>query len=155
MSRTCRLGLIALMAMTMTSAWAQGASGPAPVASTQSVERAMRALTPSGVNLGNVSKEGDLFVLNGTSASNQQLSDFMRKAVAAPGARNVELRRVERDTNQYRYEISLKVSCAAGGAADAGAICGPAPKAKAVYKCRVNGTVTFQAAPCPPGTEIQ
>jgi hypothetical protein len=114
----------------------------------------MRALMPTGVNIGSVSKEGDLFVLNGTSTTNQLLSDFMRKAVAAPGVRNVELRQVERVTNQYRYEISLKVSCAAGGAADAGALCGPAPKAKAVYKCRVNGTVTFQAAPCPPGTEI-
>jgi hypothetical protein len=154
MSRTCRLRLIALMAMTVPCAWAQSTSSPAPSASTQSVERAMRALMPTGVNIGSVSKEGDLFVLNGTSTTNQLLSDFMRKAVAVPGVRNVELRQVERVTNQYRYEISLKVSCAAGGAADAGALCGPAPKAKAVYKCRVNGTVTFQAAPCPPGTEI-
>ena len=61
---------------------------------------------------------------------------------------------IEKATGQYRYEISLKVDCAARGATDPGAICGGAQKPKAVYKCRINGTVTFQAAPCLPGTEI-
>ena len=154
MSRTCRLGLIALMAMTVPCAWAQSASSPAPSASTQSVERAMRALTPTGVNIGNIREEGGLFVLSGTTTTNQLLSDFMRKAAVAPGARNLKLRMIEKTTGQYRYEISLKADCAAPGASGPGAVCGTAQKPKAVYKCRVNGTVTFQAAPCPPGTEI-
>jgi hypothetical protein len=154
MSRTRRLVPVALLAMAVPCGWAQSASSPAPSANTQSVGRAMRALTSSGVSIGDIQKNGDLFIFTGTSTTNQQLSDFMRKAAVAPGARNLELRMIQKSGDQYRYEISLKVDCAAHGATDSGGICGAAQKAPAVYKCRINGTVTFQAAPCLPGTEF-
>ena len=145
--------LAALVALALTQARAQDTAKPAPTASTQSVSQAMRALTPSGVVVGEVRKEGEAFVFAGTSVTNQVLSDFMRKATQAPGATNVELRLVEMQGNQYRYEISLKVDCAVPGARKAGAVCAAPGKAQSVYKCRINGTLTFQAAPCPPGSE--
>ena len=78
MSRTRRLGPIALMAMTVTSAWAQSASSPAPAASTQSVERAMRALTPNGVNIGDTREQVRQSIRSASTTCKQLPSDFIR-----------------------------------------------------------------------------
>jgi hypothetical protein len=154
MSRIKLLSLAALLVVGLPCAVAQGVSGAAPSASATTVVGAMRALTPSGVTVGEARKEGDLYIFNGTSASNQILSEFMRRAIDAPGANNVELRVVTMESGRYRYEISLKVDCTARGATDSGALCGAPGKAKSVHKCRISGAVTFQSMPCPSGTEI-
>jgi hypothetical protein len=158
MSRIQQLMVAMAMATCMAGShvWAQQAAAPTPTptASTQSVGDAMRARTPSGVTVSEVRKEGGYFVLVGTSVTNQAMSEFMRKALLVPGALNVELRSMSAEGGQYRYEMSLKADCAAADASKAGAICGKPARAQSVYKCRINGTVTFQAAPCPPGTEL-
>jgi hypothetical protein len=147
------VSLAVVLVIAPCTSLAQGAAKPIPSASTQSVGNALRALTPSGVVVGEVRKEGALFVFTGTAATNQMLSDFMRRAVQAPGAVNVELRSMAAEGGQYRYEMALMADCAVPGATKAGAVCGAPGKAQSVYKCRINGTLTFQAAPCPPGSE--
>lgn len=117
------------------------------------VTNALRSLVPAGVTVNELRQEGDKFVFSGNSSTNAQLSNYMRTIDGTPGLVGVELREIAMETNQYRYIMSIEVDCEEAGATRPGAACGPAAKKQSVYKCRVNGTITFQAQPCPAGSE--
>jgi Tfp pilus assembly protein PilN len=145
--------LLASLALASSGASAQGTASRPATATTQSVTTALRALVTPGVTIQEVRQEGDVYIFTGASANNTALSDFMRKTMDSPGLTDVELREVAANGSQYRYEISIKVDCGIPGAARSGAACAAPAKAQSVYKCRINGTLTFQAAPCPAGSE--
>lgn len=145
--------LLALLASAAPGALAQDAAAKPPTATTQSVTAALRGLVTPGVTIQQMRQEGEAYIFSGASASNAALSDFMRKAMASPGLANVELREIAQEGTQYRYEMSLEVDCSVPGAGKSGAACAAPAKAQSVHKCRINGTLTFQAAPCPAGSE--
>jgi hypothetical protein len=147
------LALVVSLAFPACAVLAQDAPPPAPVATMQSVTAALRALVPAGVTVAELRQEGDEYVFTGASATNAVLSDFMRKTMSSPGFSDVELREIAQAGSQYRYEMSIEVDCSAEGASKPGAVCGAPAKAQSVHKCRINGTLTFQAAPCPAGSE--
>jgi Tfp pilus assembly protein PilN len=145
--------LATILAFASHGTAAQTPAPKAATATTQSVTTALQALVPPGVTVGPMRQEGDKYIFGGASGNNAALSDFMRKAMSSPGLRDVELREIAQDGAQYRYEMSIRVDCTAPGASRSGAACAAPAKGQSVHKCRIDGTVTFQAAPCPAGSE--
>jgi Tfp pilus assembly protein PilN len=145
--------VLAVLAILALPASAQQPASKPLTATTQSLTTALYAIVPPGVTVKEMRQEGDAFIFSGASANNAALSDFMRKAMDAPGLNTVELREIAADGSQYRYEMSIKVDCSAPGAGKPGAACSAPAKGQSVHKCRINGTLTFQAAPCPAGSE--
>lgn len=135
------------------AAVAQDARPAAFTPTVDAVTNTLRSLVPAGVTVNELRQEGDKFVFSGNSSTNAQLSNYMRTVDATPGLVDVELREVAMETTQYRYIMSIEVDCGEPSATRAGAVCGPPVKKQSVYKCRVNGTLTFQAAPCAAGSE--
>jgi len=147
------LALVAILAVPAHCASAQDAAPPPPSASTQSVTATLRALVPAGVTVEEVRQMNVSFLFSGASTSNALVSDFMRKTMESPGLSNVELREIVADGSRFRYEMTIRVDCEVPGASKPGAVCGAPAKAQSVHKCRIGGTLTFQAAPCPAGSE--
>jgi len=147
------VALFASLAFPAHCALAQDATPPPPTATTQSVTATLRALVPAGVTVEEVREMNVSYLFNGTSTGNSLLSDFMRRTMDSPGLSNVELREIVAEGSAYRYEMTIMVDCSAPGASRPGAVCGAPAKAQSVHKCRIKGTLTFQAAPCPAGSE--
>ena len=118
------------------------------------VRNALMALVPPRLALGEVSVEDDRVRVSGTSPQQGQVSDFLRAIDRAGDFQRAELRNITLNGTSYSFEIGLQVACAHGVAKSGPRPCNPPPgKTNAVHKCRVNGTLTFQATPCAPGQE--
>lgn len=153
MHAAAALAIAGALLLAAYDAAAQGAQPAATTPTADAVTNTLRALVPAGVTVKELRQEGDKFVFSGNSSTNAQLSNYMRTVDATPGFADIELREIAMETSQYRYIMSIEVDCGEPEATRPGAVCGPAAKKQSVYKCRINGTVTFQAQPCPAGSE--
>lgn len=142
-----------VLAFGASVACAQDSVPKAYAPTVDAVTNKLRSLVPAGVTVNELRQEGDKFVFSGNSSSNSQLSNYMRTVDATPGLVGVELREIAAEASQYRYIMSIEVDCEELEATRPGAVCGPPVKKQSVYKCRVNGTLTFQAEPCAAGNE--
>lgn len=125
-------------------------SAQTPEYSKDKVYNALQPLLPAGVGITTVSMAGNRATISGTSSSNAQLSQFLRNADGAPEFEMPELESVATDGTRVQYTIAVDVRCAEGPARSGSALCaGAASRGQAVYKCRIDGTLTFQATPCP------
>jgi hypothetical protein len=148
------LAIAAGLALAMPSfVVAETATMPARTFTPQQVSNALQPLVPSGVSISEVRVERNTVVVTGTSPSNTVLSQFLRNTTETAEFERVELRSIEQQGSASRYEMSLEIDCSAQPAAKPGSLCGAPAKAQSVYKCRIDGTMTFQATPCPPGSE--
>lgn len=115
---------------------------------------AMMALVPPRLVVGEVSVEDDRGRITGTSKTQAQVSDFLRAIDRAGDFQRAELRSIRMAGDQYEFDIGLQIACAHGPAKSGPRLCNPPPgKASTVNRCRINGTLTFQATPCAPGQE--
>ena len=101
-------------------------------------------LVPSGVVVVQIEVDGARAKVSGQTASNSQLSQFLRSIDSSPDLEAPELMEIAKDGSQYRYAISLTLPCLADSSCKS-----PAPAKQTVHKCTVDGVVTFQATPCP------
>ncbi len=149
------LFVVALLAASLVQearAQAAGAARPVTLTSTN-VSRGLQSYLPTGVTIGDLQLTGSKAVFSGTATQNAQLSQFMRALDGSGQVANLELLEIAQRGASYEYRISLVVNCDPSVQHKPGTLCGPAGKTPSVFKCRVNGTVTFQAKPCAPGQE--
>jgi hypothetical protein len=144
--------VLAAGALGESHAQQTGAARPATL-SVPNVQRALQAYLPTGVTVGALQLTGSKAVFTGTAKQNAQLSQFMRALDASGQFVNLDLMEIAQRGGAYEYRLALVVSCDPNVQHKPGSLCGPAGKAPSVFKCRVNGTVTFQAKPCAPGQE--
>jgi hypothetical protein len=157
MPRLRAVAILVLLLLCTGFALAQGARPP-PAAPARhdadKVRNALMALLPPRLVLGEVSVEDDRVRVSGTAPQQAQVSDFLRAIDRAGDFQRADLRNVTRNGTYYSFEIGLQVACAHGVAKSGPRPCNPPPgKSNTVHKCRVNGTLTFQATPCAPGQE--
>lgn len=108
---------------------------------TDSARRLLEPLLPAGSNIAEIKASGTRIEIRGHAAS---VSTFLRSIDSSTALERPELMEIAVDGSQHRYVISLSAPCLANGS------CGPTPApAQTVYKCTVDGVVTFQATPCP------
>lgn len=132
---------------------------PGAARSTIDRERAYNslvALAPAGVSV-SVARIDDVVVsIVGTAQRNAQVSDFLRALTTSTDFRAVELAEVSMHDGGVSYRISATIACANGIARSGRLLCAAPPgRGEAIHRCRVDGTLTFQAAPCAPGQEAQ
>lgn len=124
-----------------------------PIAPDKAYSMLSGMATP-GVAIGKVLIEGDRAIVSGTAQSNSQVSSFMRAIDASADLDKVELRSISAGGSGVTFELTVQVACQHGLARSGPQLCArPAGKTGGVHKCRVDGTVTFQATPCAPGQE--
>ncbi len=132
------------------------APGVAP--STISRERAYNslvALAPAGVSVSVARIDGDVVSIVGTAQRNAQVSDFLRALTTSTDFRGVELAEVSMGGGGVSYRMSATIACANGLARSGRLLCAAPPgRTDAIHRCRVDGTLTFQAAPCAPGQNV-
>jgi len=130
------------------------AQGAPQAFSKDQVRSALEALLPAGVVVDELTLDADGATAKGTAGTNQQVSQFMRRIDGAPEFEMPELLNITSVNGRSVYAVSVTVRCPADASATGPGLCGSTPvEKKSVYKCRIDGTVTFQAAPCPPGTD--
>lgn len=118
------------------------------------LRNALLGLVPPRLALGGVSVEGDRGRISGTARTQAQVSDFLRAIDRTGDYQGTELRSIRMAGDQYEFDIGLQIACVHGAAASGPRLCNPPPgKANSVHRCKVNGTVTFQATPCKPGED--
>lgn len=123
---------------------------PAPAApSARNVRSGLEALLPGGVTVLSVEAQGARWRVTGTASSNEILSNYLRNLDADAAFAIPELFEINAEGSQYRYALGISVECDAPGAANSVACGGAAPPKQQIYKCMINGTVSFQARPCP------
>lgn len=137
---------------------AAGESPAAPAAPVRyepdKLRSALLGLVPPRLALGGVSVEDDRGTVSGTAKTQAQVSDFLRAIDRAGDFQRAELRSIRMAGDQYEFDIGLQIACVHGAATSGSRLCNPPPgKANSVHRCKVNGTVTFQATPCKPGED--
>lgn len=111
------------------------------------VSAMLQTMLPTGVTLGQVTVAANSVTANGNVTSTPLLSQFMRSISGTTEFQRVELQKVEPSSTGNQFTISFQIVCA--NDAKTG-ICAPAKsKSLAIHKCIINGTVSFQATPCP------
>lgn len=145
-------GLLAVAGM-LVSATALAQGTPSGF-TTDQVRTALRALLPAGVLVDEVTLDGERATAKGSAPSNQLVSQFLRRIDDAAEFETPELLTMSVDGARMAYAIDVTVRCPADRAATGPGLCGGTPsKPKSVYKCRIDGTITFQATACPPGKD--
>jgi hypothetical protein len=115
---------------------------------------AMMSLVPPRLVVAQVSVEDDRGRVSGTAKTQSQVSDFLRAIDRAGDFQRAELLNIRMEGGQFAFDIALQIACVHGPAKSGPRLCNPPPgKANAVNRCKVNGTLTFQATPCAPGQE--
>lgn len=115
---------------------------------------ALLGLVPPRLMLGGVSVENDRGTVSGTAKAQALVSDFLRAIDRAGDFQRAELRSIRMAGDQYEFDIGLQIACVHGPAKSGPRLCNPPPgKSNTVHRCKVNGTVTFQATPCAPGQD--
>lgn len=119
---------------------------------------ALCALLPPGVVVQNVTLKEREAVISGTTTTNSQLSNYMRALEDSSDFERPNLHVVEAAgyTGSYSYRLSVEIECLGQASPVARSICSGSPAAKSgssTYKCRIDGVLTFQATPCPPGKD--
>ena len=126
-----------------------------PVYSQSLVQQALQGLLPSGAYVSKFTVEGERVKLEGSAGNNTQVSDFMRKIETSEDFQAVELEEISSANSGVNFVMHAKIACSATPKATDRVLCGRAPpKAQAIYKCRIDGSVSFQNKPCPAGTEL-
>ncbi len=146
-------GAVLTIASMMLSASA-GAQGAPQGFSKEQVRSALQALLPAGVVIDELTLDGDRATAKGTASASEQVSQFMRRIDSAAEFEMPELLTIGNVNGRMEYAVSATVSCPADTVATGPGLCGSTPvKTRSVYKCRIDGTVTFQSTACPPGKD--
>ncbi len=163
MSRLSAVAVVIALLLPADAALAQGALAPGvrPPAKAEPVRyepdklrSALMAIVPPRLMIGGVAVEDDRGSISGTAKTQAQVSDFLRAIDRAGDFQRAELRSIRIEGDGYAFDIGLQIACVHGPAKSGPRLCNPPPgKSSAVHKCRVNGTLTFQATPCAPGQE--
>lgn len=146
------LVLLSIMGIALCNV-ALGQGNPAGF-TTDQVRGALQGLLPAGVLIDEVTLDGDRAAAKGSAPSNELVSQFLRRIDGAPEFEMPELLSISAVDGRMAYAISTTVRCPADRAATGPGLCGSTPrKPGSVYKCRIDGTITFQATACPPGKD--
>lgn len=132
----------------------------APLAQAQAEDRApneaalrhvLVRLVPSGLSVTGIKIEGMRATISGRAKDNSQISDFLRNIDASPVLETADLQEMMRVNEQSEFVLSTNVQCPAPGSAldPCEASTSSASPQQSVYKCTVDGVVTFQSTPCP------
>lgn len=147
---TVRLAWLPLLLIGTPLLAQDAAPAAAPNAPTaRGVRTGLEALLPGGVTILTVEAQGPRWRVTGTTTSNEILSNYLRALDADAAFAIPELFEVAAEGSQYRYALGISVECEAPGAGKSPACGGAAPPKQQIYKCMINGTVSFQARPCP------
>lgn len=131
------------------------AQSGAPNYSESLVQQAVQTLLPSGAYVSKFTVNSDRVRLDGSAENNTQVSEFMRKIAGSTDFREVELEQIGASSTGVSFVMHLKIACSQAPKSSDRVLCGRTPpKAQAIYKCRINGSVSFQNKPCPAGSEL-
>lgn len=126
-----------------------------PAYSQALVEQALQTALPSGVYVSKFTVESDRVRMDGSAGSNSQVSDFMRNISRSSDFRDLELEQIAAGSSGVNFVMHVKIACSEAPKNSDRLLCGRTPpKAQAIYKCRINGSVSFQNKPCPKGSEL-
>jgi hypothetical protein len=158
MSRLSAIAVVIALLLSADFALAQGARPPAPSTPARyepdKLRSALMAIVPPRLALDAVSVEDDRGTVSGTAKTQAQVSDFLRAIDRAGDFQRAELRSIRIEGDQYAFDIGLQIACAHGPAKSGPRLSNPPPgRSNTVHRCKVNGTLTFQATPCAPGQE--
>lgn len=103
----------------------------------------LEPLLPAGSHISEIKASDTRIEIRGQTASNTDISTFLRRIDSSADLERPELMEIARDGSQYRYVISLTLPCLADSSCKS-----PVPAKQTVHKCTVDGVVTFQASPC-------
>lgn len=147
---TFRLAWLPLLLIgTPLAAQDAAPAAPANAPSARAVRTGLEALLPGGVTILTVEAQGPRWRVTGTTSSNEVLSNYLRTLDADAAFSIPELFEISAEGSQYRYALGISVECDAPGASNSVACGAAAPPKQQIYKCMINGTVSFQARPCP------
>jgi hypothetical protein len=151
--RACLLIAAVLVAGPVLAQGVPSAAGPVRY-EPDKLRSALLGLVPPRLMLRGVSVEDDRGSVSGTAKTQSQVSDFLRAIDRAGDFQRAELRSIRLEGGEYAFDIGLQIACVHGPAKSGTRLCNPPPtKSNAVHRCKVNGTLTFQATPCAPGQE--
>lgn len=107
----------------------------------------LQALAPSGLAMTQLKVDGTRITVEGSAPQSTVISQFMRQIDESPQLDRVELVQIQNVDGAMRFTLAASADCLADGNQACGA---PArPSKPSVYKCVINGVVSFQATPCP------
>jgi hypothetical protein len=120
------------------------------------VRAALDALLPTGVDIDAVQVEGSLATVTGLASDTVQLSQFMRRINDAAEFETPDLVSVSNADGMSLFTLAAQMKCPITADEPPSSLCSAAPATKAplVFKCRINGTISFQGQPCPAGSEV-
>lgn len=126
-----------------------------PTFSEPLVQQALQGMLPSGTFITQLALTSDQVRLMGSAESNSQVSDYMRKIASSSDFSDIELVEISSSSAGVSYVMQMKIACSEAPKSSDRVLCGRTPpKAQAIYKCRINGSVSFQNKPCPKGSEL-
>lgn len=138
-----------LLALALVPCLAGPASDADAAPSTAGVKHALEAIMPAGVRISDVKLTGQRVVVNGSSRSNQQVSQFMRVIDQAKGFHGSQLESIASAGTEMRFTMTMDVQCPKPGERVASNPCDAAASAATtVFKCNINGVTTYQSTPC-------
>jgi hypothetical protein len=148
-----RVSIIGIICSLVLSPPAFAQTGASPRISQDRITSAVGALLPEGVDV-EVIEVRDLQVsVSGVATDTVQLSQFIRRLTDSGDFAPVKLESVSKINTSSGFTLTTTIECSAAGSGQTTTLCGTAPpKTTPVHKCMVNGTITFQGTPCPPGT---
>jgi len=138
-----------LLALFSLSAGPASAADAAPTPA--GVRSALEAVMPPGLRLREVKLDGLHVTVKGGSQNVQQVSQFLRAVDGTPSFRNPKLDTMDKAVvGDSSFTMTMDVQCPAPGERLAHNPCDPAAAAAtgSVFKCKVNGTTTYQSTPC-------
>lgn len=146
----CVLSLAGMLA----AAQAQNRRVPDPGYTKEQVLKALDALAPLGVDLDAIQVENATAEVSGVAEDTVVLSHFIRAVDLTEHFGTPELLEVANDAGRSAFSLKIAIQCPSGIAGKGDVLCGePGTRPTKVYKCRINGSITFQGTPCPPGKD--
>lgn len=145
----------AFFLLTIALSQPMAAQSPPAAFSTPVVQRTVEAMLPSGASIATLEVAGKRVSVQGAAENNTQVSELMRKLDSSEDFERVELEEINNANGRISFKLHVDIACAAATKASGQSLCGRAPpKTQTVYKCRINGSVSFQHKPCPAGSEF-
>lgn len=147
---------MAVLVMLLGVAWAAQAQPTARQPSVEKVREVLDSLLPDGVDLDQLQLERGQVKLSGLAVDTVKLTQFMRAVGDAGEFDAPALEDVANVDGLTAFTLVFLIVCPSAADAQANRLCGPVAssgKAPTVFKCLINGTVTYQGQRCPPGKD--